>query len=347
MHPCHIILSNHLINDTIFYYSNTLFTLVYIFLFKIVKVFSIVFLTTCITTLSTIFIINFVKEKPSSADDADFKISRRAVKAPRNLEISGGIIPEGEQFPKDAIQKEDGGECLRRSVRHSNDGRWFNYSSTTMILYAYTAILDDRASLLRSDRGVVRVIALASDWTGELPPLRCLLYLNGNRNVIVDIDKDVIKTRGYHNSKINTKLVHEYLFGCPLVHGEVPLAVAILTDPDDGLNTTKSCIAVELPMKPTHKSDFAICVPIAYNRMDAFRLIEWMELQRLLGVSMVGFYSFNLDNTTLSVLRHYAAESFVDLHTSNQISDTDDRQQVCSYLGGYLCSLSIASNEQD
>jgi len=34
---------------------------------------------------------------------------------------------------------------------------------------------------------------------------------------------------------------------------------------------------------------------VAYGSLDALRLIEWMEFQRMLGVEMVGIYNMSID----------------------------------------------------
>ena len=34
---------------------------------------------------------------------------------------------------------------------------------------------------------------------------------------------------------------------------------------------------------------------VAYGSLDALRLIEWIEFQRLLGVEMVGIYNLSID----------------------------------------------------
>ena len=215
------------------------------------------------------------------------------------------------------------GECLLKSARHENDGRWFNYSSNRMRFYAYSAFLDDRPSPMRSDKGVVRVTSMASDWNGSLPLLRCVLHYSGDRRNVVAIDKDIITIglRYYPGIEINNELINRYLFACPVADKDVPLAVSFLTDPLDDPNTITSCIPVELPEKPADKRDFAICVPTSYGHLNGYQLIEWMELQKLLGVSMIGMYNYDLDSSTLAIIEHYVAEGFVDLHKTTHIPD--------------------------
>ena len=258
-----------------------------------------------------------------------------------NTSIFTGLTkqPREKSSSIEVITKD--GECLLKPFRHGNDGRWFDYSSNRMRFYAYSAFLDDRTSLMRSDKGVVRVTSMASDWNGSLPLLRCVLHYSGGRRNVVAIDKDVITIglRHFPGIRINNELINRYLFACPFADKDVPLAVSFLTDPLDDPNTIKSCIPVELPEKPADKRDFAICVPTSYGHLNGYRLIEWMELQKLLGVSMVGMYNYDLDNSTLAIIQHYVAEGFVDLHETAHIPDGPP--QVCEQYILYIQTLQI------
>ena len=73
-------------------------------------------------------------------------------------------------------------------------------------------------------------------------------------------------------------------------------------------------------------------------------MIEWMELQRLLGVSMIGVYglsesSHSLVNESLAVLRHYCAEGFVELRKSDYIPDGP--KQVSSVRYVLCCTQTV------
>ena len=44
-------------------------------------------------------------------------------------------------------------------------------------------------------------------------------------------------------------------------------------------------------------------IQVTYGTLDALRLIEWMELQRLLGVEMVGIYNLTIDDGPAAEVR--------------------------------------------
>lgn len=58
----------------------------------------------------------------------------------------------------------------------------------------------------------------------------------------------------------------------------------------------------------------AICGKVAYGgELDPEKLIEWFEVQRLLGVDKVLIYNLNNPETVLKVFRHYQKTGFLDL----------------------------------
>jgi len=52
-------------------------------------------------------------------------------------------------------------------------------------------------------------------------------------------------------------------------------------------------VPVEVPRRELSKRPLAACVHVAYKHLDPARLVEWFELQRILGVSRVGVYLMN------------------------------------------------------
>ena len=61
------------------------------------------------------------------------------------------------------------------------------------------------------------------------------------------------------------------------------------------------------------RNTLAFCAKIAYGGLPANRLIEWLEIQRYVGVDKVMIYYYNLNNVTMRVLKGYVDEGFVTL----------------------------------
>ena len=219
--------------------------------------------------------------------------------------------------------------CFKTSGRTPNDGRWFNYTSAARQFYAYTAFYDDRPSLAQG-KPVVRLIGFMSALNkGEMPNLRCRRHYADGRWTVAGVDDDIMRL-SHNGENLNGERVQEYIITCPLeLSGEVPLTIAVLTDAVNGTQLDDEevpCTPVEWPLKPAVVRDFAVCMQVAYGRVDVHRMIEWLEMQRLLGVSMIGVYELSgsvhsLASESLAVLQHYAAEGFVELRKTDYIPD--------------------------
>ena len=217
--------------------------------------------------------------------------------------------------------------------RDPDDGRWFNYSAPRLQLYAYSAFYDDRPSLAPG-RPLIRIIAITknlSEWMNKLglpnQVLRCRLRYADGRVEFGGLDAKQSKPVG-HGWPMNGDFLLQYILACPLPASkddEIPTALSFFVHPAN--NISAAFIPIERPDKPDKALDFAVCVPVAFNHLDRYRLIEWLEMQRLLGVSQIGVYDFNLDKTSLDLLRHYVADGLVELRKSNHISD--GKKPVC------------------
>jgi hypothetical protein len=65
----------------------------------------------------------------------------------------------------------------------------------------------------------------------------------------------------------------------------------------------------------------AVCVPVAFDHVPAVKLLEWLELQQMLGVTLVAVYSMHLEHPALTVLHKYMSQGFVDLRYTDYIAD--------------------------
>jgi len=87
-----------------------------------------------------------------------------------------------------------------------------------------------------------------------------------------------------------------YVYACPLRYRDKwPTTLAVIaTENRRHTNRTHlystTPIPVEVQVRPSRKEPLAVCVHVAYGHIDPLRLIEWLEFQRILGVSLVGVY---------------------------------------------------------
>ena len=102
------------------------------------------------------------------------------------------------------------------------------------------------------------------------------------------------------------KGMREYVYACPLRFSDkwpTSLSVATATQLDNRAYSTTP-IPIEVQVRPSRKEPLAVCVHVAYGHIDPVRLIEWLEFQRILGVSLVGVYLMsNFSQSTERVFR--------------------------------------------
>ena len=189
--------------------------------------------------------------------------------------------------------------------KHSTDGRFYNFSTLRIRYYAYSAFYDDRPSLLSSP--VIRIIAI-TDNVGHVPnaKLHCILYHSGGTKRVVMETNPKGCGPGY---PFNGRGADPYVYTCP-TEGIVPHSLSVV---GMGSDHVSSCMPVEFPLKPKLQKDFVVCVPVSYGNINPYRIIEWLEIQKIMGVNLIRVYDLYLSEPALKVLRHYQQEGFVQV----------------------------------
>ena len=108
------------------------------------------------------------------------------------------------------------------------------------------------------------------------------------------------------------KTVQEFIYACPIrTTDQWPTTLSIMSRIQQ--NETRShsiAMPVEVASRPQVKRPLAVCVQAAYGHIDPVRLVEWLEFQRILGVSFVGLHLMeDFSNVSKSVFK-YASCSF-------------------------------------
>ena len=87
---------------------------------------------------------------------------------------------------------------------------------------------------------------------------------------------------------------------------------------DKELPKPTAFMPVTVPRRASKNNEVAVCVKAMFRHIDRYRLVEWFELHRLLGVSHVGVYSTpEVDPYTRRTLAEYAATPLVEVRTLN------------------------------
>ena len=101
---------------------------------------------------------------------------------------------------------------------------------------------------------------------------------------------------------------------CSLKDEDIPSNISILTTPSAKL---KWSVPMELPERPKVKVQFVICVSASYGEnWDLHKIVEWMELVKILGVTNVGIYNNTLGLEVSKIFHFYNKEGLVDFRQS-------------------------------
>lgn len=211
--------------------------------------------------------------------------------------------------------------------RRRDDGAWYNYSAPPALLFfAYSAFVDVRTppAAANGAPAVVRVIAISTKSEVQLQrhiTLFCVFNYHGGRTTTVSTmlpNPSPIGT-GYPLYGI---FVREYVYACPILWPITwPITLSISTDPRRQHATESGPMPVEVSVHRDVMRPLAVCVQVTFERRDPVRLVEWFELLRLLGVSLVGVYiTPDISESAHTVLRHYSeVDGLVDLWRSDYI----------------------------
>lgn len=173
-------------------------------------------------------------------------------------------------------------------------------------LYMYSAFYDDRELLENTGPAVVRVTGTSEYQDRVGVTLMCILKYPDDPDPEVTLARDtkINKHRNHHG-----KTFQEFIYVCPIRRqGVVPELVSIVCS---SVAKPPFYLKVETAEQPTEKRDFAICVCASYSSRDVYQLVEWMELQQILGVSKVIVYNHSICDETARIFLHYVDEELV------------------------------------
>ena len=126
-------------------------------------------------------------------------------------------------------------------------------------------------------------------------------------------------------------------FLCPSIDRTEPLAVSLGKD-DNSSVCKESILKVSKTRKGDAKRNFSICVaPLNSNYSRAYELIEWVELNRLLGSQFFTFYNYSFANNIQHVLSYYSERGLAEVLPWNLPTSVQDPEKIHYY--GQLAAL--------
>ena len=200
---------------------------------------------------------------------------------------------------------------------------WQKLDTKFGILYLYSAYFDSRRkSTLGS---TIRIIAMADRVLIDDIKIDCLMWYNETddplvSNKTVKITRMNPKVGDWTSEKSRTpENYRPYLLTCYIPqykHDHVPRAVSIIESEAKKItcNPSNYLKVVHNSKKEQDKKTFAVCVRGLYILEDiSLRLMEWIELVKLMGANQIFFYGLHMPAKVEELLNHYATKGLVVL----------------------------------
>ena len=163
-------------------------------------------------------------------------------------------------------------------------------------VYVYAALWDVR------DVRIGSIVEQHHNFTGSL---FCVLYYSVGKNAPGVYVEATVKELHTYKSLYTSAAVK-----CPTTAGEdvdeVPLFVGLVESEYD---TPTQTFAVENMSEGSGvKTEFTVCIPAMFELTNAAKLVEKIEMDRLLGAGRVVLYNLTISSNVDTVLRMYARE---------------------------------------
>ncbi|CAM1329109.1 Uncharacterised protein g9923 [Pycnogonum litorale] len=203
---------------------------------------------------------------------------------------------------------------------------WQKLTTSGGTFYLYSAYHDDRSAFRVRQ---VRIIAMIDRVN---PPMAiCQLWFDMTRNVRF---AKASYTYGWNPNwgSHRSGILQPFVISCPLSGpGWIPEAVSLVeTKCQNAKNLLKVVKKDGRDAKRRRKSRIAVCV----KGLDfpsggmVTRLIEWLELIRILGADKVFVYDLNVHPDTYKVLKYYEEIGFVDVKPLTLPGDQPNHPQI-------------------
>lgn len=255
------------------------------------------------TTLQTEIDDDYVRELPEVDFDFWFRFAE-----PNNLQLNHSCA----RYPNP------------RNLQFHNEV-WQTFINRNVTFRLYAAYLDKRAAVYWSP-GIVRILATANQMGYRFPPTHCQLWYEGHRQPIVVLISEYLNIWPIHWGNF-PRLSYPHLMSCPLpeslnlpphLRGVTPRTLSLTSRYcDNASNSLKINHGVRQSANSSSSSQlsFGVCLK-AFDFPDediSQRLIEWFELQRLLGASRIYAHMYAVTPSVQRVLDYYQDIGVLDL----------------------------------
>ncbi len=185
----------------------------------------------------------------------------------------------------------------------------------------YSAFFDDREESSLHEPFVIRVIAaIQTQFIGGQQPFQCVLHCAEKKSApeIITLrkgcfmrlsDPKVINQTSYSGLVLNIRPTK-----CSRYEPRLWVGIYNASEPFmlDNFMAENPSVEIEQPHRVPKVFDVGICTA-AYYYLDPYRVVEWIEMQKILGVSGIILYNSKLNAETTRVLNQYYSMGYIDV----------------------------------
>ncbi|KAF8771025.1 hypothetical protein HNY73_018487 [Argiope bruennichi] len=131
----------------------------------------------------------------------------------------------------------------------------------------------------------------------------CMFWFQDDKTSVIEAEVDELWV-AYWDYANPREYYRPLLISCAVNEHSTPIAVSVITKPC--VEPTNVFWFNSTHSDTNQTRDFAICLkPLNFQNDISSRLLEWLELQFLLGASNITIYMYHLNQRTLEMLRIY------------------------------------------
>ncbi|XP_059491268.1 uncharacterized protein LOC132205908 [Neocloeon triangulifer] len=178
--------------------------------------------------------------------------------------------------------------------------------------YLYSAYYDNR-TLLNGTGPLVRILAM-TDVRNLTENVTCQFWYHNDPKpeISMVVQYQYMWYTYWGNDKAPAQ---PYLLACSVPSkGRVPASVSLVANPCD--NATNNLRVIYKPAPLGKRQNFVICVKaLNFQHLSslAIRLVEWIELHKILGADKIVFYKFGTHPNVTKVLDYYLPSGFIEV----------------------------------
>ena len=200
-------------------------------------------------------------------------------------------------------------------------------------MYIYSAFYDDRHFL--NGKNVLRVFVISTPIASNV---YCQIWKGKYSQPILTVAK-VFKTESGHN--LAGTHYDQFMLTCVLETKTLRpkrLFLVWMNRCDQPQNNIKIQYPKSQDNKPKH--EVGVCVPITFGKIDPYRIIEWVEMHRFLGVTEINVFHSNVSDNTMAALKYYEREGIIKLFSiPSVLQENHNRDKIRSSTGLNDCML--------